>query len=78
MGSTFLWIGIATDETSPFVVAEARLLVGAVTAAAAVALTGAARAPIMRRRRYGRRGDVRLRQPVRAARSVRRPPRAWS
>jgi drug/metabolite transporter (DMT)-like permease len=40
-GSTFLWIGIATDETSPFVVAEARLLVGAVTAAAAVALTGA-------------------------------------
>lgn len=39
-GSTFLWIGIATDETSPFLVAEARLLVGAVTAAAAVALIG--------------------------------------
>jgi hypothetical protein len=41
LGSTFLWIGIATDETSPFVVAEARLLIGALTAAAAVALIGA-------------------------------------
>jgi drug/metabolite transporter (DMT)-like permease len=41
-GSTFLWIGIATDRTSPFVVAEARLLVGALTAAAAVALIGPA------------------------------------
>jgi drug/metabolite transporter (DMT)-like permease len=36
-----MWISIATDETSPFVVAEARLLVGALTAAAAVALVGA-------------------------------------
>jgi drug/metabolite transporter (DMT)-like permease len=39
-GSTFLWIGIATDETSPFLISDARLLVGALTAAAAVALAG--------------------------------------
>jgi drug/metabolite transporter (DMT)-like permease len=41
-GATFLWVGIATKETSPLVVGSLRLLVGACTVLSIVSLLGGA------------------------------------
>lgn len=40
-GSTFLWVAIATKETSPFTVSAVRLAVGAAVVVAVIALLGA-------------------------------------